>query len=158
MEEPLSAGRFVSPLDRLSALQRARVMQLAQELGALQAAGGSSVLRLRGRHLVALCGAVDCPHASPFTSAAGALGARVSRVRLDDVFDPAGGDVKAITALLGRLYDGIGCPGISAEQIERLELLSGKPVFGHALCSPLACGAMTGDPLVDQALLLATLA
>jgi ornithine carbamoyltransferase len=91
----------------------------------------SSRLLLRGKNLGLVCESEGDADALLFRSAASALGASVSHIRPD----PAGGDPAAGTGLLdsarvlGRLYDGIECQGLTPTLVRQLGREAGVPVF-----------------------------
>jgi ornithine carbamoyltransferase len=106
-------------------LATARLLQRAG-----QDADTSRVL-LRGKNLGLVCESEDHADALLFRAAASALGASVSHIRPD----PAGGRPSAGAGLLdtarvlGRLYDGIECQGLTAAFVRQLGREAGVPVF-----------------------------
>jgi len=100
----------------------------------LQRAGNgaaSSALLLRGKNLGLVCDSDDDVDAVLFCKAASALGATVSHLRPDR----AGANAAAGTGLLetarvlGRLYDGIECQGLTSTLVQQLGRDTGVPVF-----------------------------
>jgi len=135
----------------------------------LQRAAESRQTLLRGKKLALLCEAEEGTDAVLFRQAAAELGAHVSRVRphLADLGQP--NELQHTARLLGRLYDGIECQGLSHALVELVERESGVPVYdGLAserhptarLAALLDDGAPAGQArqLVLQSVLLSTLA
>jgi ornithine carbamoyltransferase len=106
-------------------LATARLLQ-----GAGQGAQSSRLL-LRGKNLGLVCESESDADALLFRSAAAALGASVSHIRPD----PAGSRPVTGTGLLdtarvlGRLYDGIECQGLTTTLVRDLGRAAGVPVF-----------------------------
>jgi ornithine carbamoyltransferase len=105
-------------------LATARMLQRAGQ-------GEASGLLLRGKNLGLVCESEDDCDAVLFRNAASALGASVSHIRPD----PADGRPSAGTGLLetarvlGRLYDGIECQGLTPTLVRQLGREAGVPVF-----------------------------
>jgi ornithine carbamoyltransferase len=95
--------------------------------------GGMPQQPLRGKNVALLCSSPASAPAAYFDRAAGELGAHVSHVRPDPALqDPSRAPETA--RLLGRLYDAIGCEGVTPELSRRVERDAGVPVYhdlGH---------------------------
>lgn len=139
---------------------------LAQALSLRQAArDGRSQPLLKGKRLGLLCDSLDGEEAALFQRAAGELGAHVAHVRpsLTDTSTPT--EVAHTARLLGRLYDGVECQGMSPALVRRVGEEAGVPVFDGLATArhPLAGLAQQLDGADDrrfllQALLLSSLA
>lgn len=92
---------------------------------------GSSRRVLRGKNLALLCsiGDANSNSALNFHRAASALGAHVAQVRPSLSEISTADQVQHIAHLLGRLYDGIECIGMSPELVRRIGAAAGIPVF-----------------------------
>ena len=118
----------LSPADSDILLGNARLLQRAT-------APSQTGNLLRGKKLALLCESDAGADADLFRSAAAALGAHVSHIRprLSDLSEP---DVLQHTArMLGRLYDGIECQGLTPALVEAVSLEAGVPVY-DGLASP----------------------
>jgi ornithine carbamoyltransferase len=112
-------------LERLSAsdsdalLGNARLLQRAEPRQAL----------LRGKKLALLCESEEGADAALFREAAVGLGAHVSHVRprLADLHQPD--DLQHTARMLGRLYDGIECQGLTHELVALVGREAGVPVY-----------------------------
>jgi len=91
----------------------------------------SSRLLLRGKNLGLVCESEGDADALLFRSAASALGASVSHIRPDPAGarPPAGTRLLDSARVLGRLYDGIECQGLTAALVRQLGREAGVPVF-----------------------------
>ena len=105
----------------------------------LQGAGAGAPVRalLGGKNLGLVCEDEESDDARLFREAATALGARVTHIRPGvSQLDTSDGGALAHTArVLGRLYDGIECQGLSTALVDRLRREAGVPVF-DGLASP----------------------
>jgi ornithine carbamoyltransferase len=116
---PAPAPGFEALLDTARMLQRAG-----------QGAESSGLL-LRGKNLGLVCESESDVDALLFRSAASALGASVSHIRPDPAGTrPVEGTGLLDTArVLGRLYDGIECQGLTTTLVRQLGREAGVPVF-----------------------------
>jgi ornithine carbamoyltransferase len=146
---------------------------LSAAAAALQnaAEGGISRSALRGKDLALMCDPGDATGdaADSFRRAASTLGARVAQLppSLTELSTPE--QVQHTAQLLGRLYDGIECIGMSPDLVRRIGVAANVPVF-EGLSShdhPTALLAARLDPrrsiednrcAVMQAVLIAALA
>lgn len=155
-------------LGRLSAddseilLKNARVLQRATE-------PRQTERLLRGKKLALLCDSEDADDAVLFKNAAADLGAHVSHIRprLTELSKP---EVLQDTArMLGRLYDGIECQGLTPALVDAVGRAAGVPVYDGLASSghPTAhLASMLGEEdapgrlrqLMLQTVLLSTLA
>lgn len=91
---------------------------------------GSAQTPLKGKHIAVLCDNDACQAAQDFTTAAAALGARVTRLSQDAALlqDSGHGTIPA-SRMLGRLYDAVECDHLTAEGAARLQREVGVPVY-----------------------------
>jgi ornithine carbamoyltransferase len=102
-------------------LASARLLQRAEE------GPDSSGLPLRGKNLGLICASQEDADALLFRSAAAALGASVSHIPANP--GPAGSALLGTARVLGRLYDGIECQGLTPALVRQLGRDAGVPVF-----------------------------
>ncbi len=140
--------------DALSPAERDGVLNMAVVLE-LSANGGAPVPMLRGKNLAVLCEDSDCPRLASFTQAAAALGAQVTHIRPSETLALSGDFADAVGGLLGLLYDAIECHDMPPDTLERLERITGKPVFNQLAClKPGELPAPHASQFTLQALLL----
>ena len=86
---------------------------------------------LRGKNLGLLCESEEDSAAMLFRSAAAGLGASVSHIRAQTSGPgtTAGAGLLKTARLLGRLYDGIECQGLTPTLVRQLGRDAGVPVF-----------------------------
>ncbi|MCE4557090.1 ornithine carbamoyltransferase [Pelomonas cellulosilytica] len=96
----------------------------AEGLSRAAADGGALPQLLRGKRLALLSDAPDSPDATAFLQAANELGAHVALVRAGSAAGP-----RNRAKLLGQLYDGIECQGLTETELGQLERDAGVPVF-----------------------------
>ncbi len=142
MHAPLPPSSFIAtPGAAELLLASARTLQRADP--------GEMRTVLRGKRLALLSEAHRSADAVLFCRAAEALGADVAHVHpgLTELSPPAA--LKHTARVLGRLYDGIECQGLSQALIEQVRREAGIPVFdgvasaGHA--SALLAARLEGD-------------
>jgi ornithine carbamoyltransferase len=106
-------------------LASARLLQRAEQ------GSGSPGLLLRGKNLGLVCASEDDADALRFRSAASALGATVSHIRSHPAAPGAlaGARLLETARVLGRLYDGIECQGLTPALVRQLGRDAGVPVF-----------------------------
>lgn len=106
---------------------------LRSAAGELQVAMRSGVAHrvLRGKNLALLCNASDAAGeaAVSFQRAASALGAQVAQLPSSLNESSTAEQVQHTARMLGRLYDGIECIGLSAELVQRIAAAAGVPVL-----------------------------
>ena len=153
--------RQLSPQDSDLLLGNARLLQSAAE--------PAKTALLRGKKLALLCESEDGADATLFRNAASALGAHVSHIRprFSDLGQPD--DFQHTARMLGRLYDGIECQGITPDLVQVIGREAGVPVYdglasGRHPTAPLAA-MLDGEAspgrqreLILQTVLLSTLA
>lgn len=145
-------------VDGLTADEQRRIRETAAALEH-SARSGLAVQSLRGKNLAVLCESVDCPGLESFRRAANALGAQVTQIRPSDALNMSARSSDMVGSLLGRLYDAIDCHGLDPAVIERLERVTGKPVFNDLACHRgMGTRPGTADGFTLQALLLSALA
>ena len=112
----------LAPRDVGIVLDNARALQRAAEAGEVRAL-------LRGRKLGLLSRADGDDEAVLFCRAAAELGAQVAHIRpsLTDLSTPQ--EVRHTARMLGRLYDGVECQGMSAALVHQMGVDAGVPVF-----------------------------
>lgn len=109
---------------------------------------------LRGKRLALLCDSDRSVEAVLFCRAAEALGANVAHVRpgLTELSPKAA--LKDTARVLGRLYDGIECQGLSQGLIEQVRREAGIPVFDGVACaghtSALLADLLEGDDTPER--------
>jgi len=117
-----------------AAMTAADANALVAAAAALQNAadGGMTHRALHGKDLALLCNAGDA--AELFRRAASTLGARVAQLppSLTELSTPE--QVQHTARMLGRLYDGIECVGMSADLVLRIGAAAGVPVFEGLSC------------------------
>ena len=96
---------------------------------------GAPLQPLRGKHLGLLSESDRGEQAELFYRAVVKLGAHVSHIKPTLSADSAPADVQRTAQLLGRLYDGVECQGLSEELVQQLAKDAGIPFF-HGLASP----------------------
>jgi ornithine carbamoyltransferase len=112
----------LTPRDSDTLLGNARLLQSAAE-------PRHTKTLLRGKKLALLCESEDGADAILFRDAASDLGAHVSHVRprLSDLSQPD--ELQHTARLLGRLYDGIECQGLTPALVEVVCREAGVPVY-----------------------------
>lgn len=157
----LSTAETISPHDRRTLVESARVLRRAAAMGALPRL-------LEGRNLGLLCEQQDSAEAALFERAATELGARVARISADLSASLSEESLQRTAQTLGRLYDAIECQGLTRELLRRVRAGAGIPVFDGVACAhhpsaPLAAqvdeqgAAADNRRHVVQAMLLRTL-
>jgi ornithine carbamoyltransferase len=139
---PLSFGGIrldpSSSADRELVLANARLLRHAVDPLQRQAL-------LRGKNLALMCESPDSADATRFREAALDLGAHVAFLRsgLAELKLPA---VRQHTArLLGRLYQGIECQGLSADLVAELGREAGIPVYDGVATATHPFAALAGS-------------
>ena len=123
----LASLRNVS-LEALSTRDAGLLLAQARALQSLIDAGQGQSL-LRGKNLGLLCETDDREDALRFRRAATDLGARVAQIRPDLSAASPNSEVVDTGRMLGRLYDGIECVGLSAGVVKCLGAAANVPVF-----------------------------
>ncbi|NUZ08506.1 ornithine carbamoyltransferase [Piscinibacter koreensis] len=104
---------------------------LLAEANALQAAAGAGKLDalLRGKNFGLLCESMEDADVAFFRLAAVELGAHVAciRTRLSELSTPQ--EVQRTARMLGRLYDGVECQGMTPALIRQVRAEAGVPVY-----------------------------
>jgi ornithine carbamoyltransferase len=114
------------------------------------ARNGGSMWLLKGRHVAVVGEAGASQGESLFEIAATQLGARVSRITSDVLLGDTPQATAAAARMLPRLYDALGCHGLSVERALALHRQAGVPVYlalggaGHPIRQLL--GEMSNDP------------
>lgn len=144
-------------LEALPAHERQRVLDMALALE-LSARAGRPQQALRGKNLAVLCEDIACPRLDNFRRAAGELGAQVTHILPSEALGSSSRAPDALGQLLGRLYDAIDCHGLAPDVVERLERMTGRPVFNDLACQPHTGGDTQAADFTLQALLLVALA
>lgn len=122
MDLALTQRLLTAPLDSADA---AALRVTARALRGAEQAGRAQPL-LRGKHLAVMCDEAGCEPAALFEQAALALGARVSRIPMQDTRAAAARDALRV---LSRLYDAVDCECASADAALALQRAIGVPVF-----------------------------
>lgn len=132
MDLALTSRLLTNPLN-VSDAQKLRATARALR-GAAQA--GQTQALLRGKHLALMCDEAEFEPAALFEQAALGLGARVSRIPVQDPRAAGAGDTLRV---LARLYDAVECERAGPDTVLALQHAIGVPVFnglaapGHAL-------------------------
>lgn len=152
----------LSPEDAQAVLAAARALQREAQAGAIQPL-------LRGKKLALLSEDDGNADAELFRTAATALGAHVTHLRLSHSRLSTPEEVQHTASVLERLYEAVECQGVPPTLVRQLRRRSGIPVY-EGLATPSHTTAqllpmLEGDAseadkrlFVLQAVLLATLA
>ena len=126
----MSEFAAMPPREAQALLETAASMAAAMALQP-DAQGEAAHRVLRGKNVALLCNAsvANDQAAALFQRSACALGAHVAQLRpsLNDASTPT--QVAHTAKVLGRLYDGIECLGLSTELVGRIGAAAGVPVF-----------------------------
>ena len=137
----------LSPGDCELLLANARLLQRAAVLHGTQGL-------LRGKNLGLMCESADGPDALLFWRAASDLGAHVSHIRpgLSDLSTPA--VLQHTARMLGRLYHGIECQGLSPDLVRQMAHEAGVPVYdgvaGAEHPTAVLAAVLGGDESAEQ--------
>jgi len=132
MDLALTSRLLTAPLSEGDA----RIVRATAEALRGAAQTGRTQALLRGKHVAVMCDEADFEPAAVFEQAAQELGARVSRIPVQDLRDAGARDALRV---LARLYDAVECEHASADAATALQHALGVPVFnglaapGHAL-------------------------
>ena len=122
LTERLLAGQALDAADRQALLRTALRLRRTAHAAVVPAL-------LAGRHVAIACTAGDTPAQAVFERAARLLGARVSRIAPDLLFDASDATTAPATRLLARLYDAVDCHAGGTERALALHRQSGVPVY-----------------------------
>ena len=87
---------------------------------------------LRGKNLCLMTATPDDPGVALLVQAATALGAHVARVSPSLSASSSEDEIRHTARLLGRLYDGVACAGMTPELVRRIAADANVPVFDRS--------------------------